>query len=60
MVNESEMLCRAIFIDTDNREKETEKHSFSYLDYLQRTISSQALKLRMLLLEEETLSASDW
>ena len=60
MVNESEMLCRAIFIDTDNREKETEKHSFSYLENLQRAINSQALKLRMLIQEEETLSASEW
>jgi hypothetical protein len=60
MLNEREALGKPFYLDTDTREKETEKHSLRYLEDLLRMISKQMGKLRLLLQEEDTLTTAQW
>ncbi len=60
MVNEREALGKPIFVDTDTREKETEKHSSRYIEDLLRAISQQMGKLHILMQEEDTLTVAQW
>ncbi len=60
MVNEKDRLGKPFYLDTDLREKDTEKHSFGYMQDLLRTIGSQMGKLRIIMGEEDVLTPSQW
>jgi hypothetical protein len=60
MVNAHEPIASQFFLDTDKRERESEKHSFDYNQSLLRTISKQVATLSILMREEEALTPAQW